>query len=84
MPRAKRTDLYYLTRSQMERIEPSFPLSHGVSRGDDRKVVSGIIYVIKNGLQRKDAPREYGPYKTLYNRFIRWSRLGVLNDAMDD
>ena len=32
-----------------------------------------------NGLQWKDAPREYGPYKTLYNRFIRWSRLGVFN-----
>lgn len=63
----------------MERIQPSFPLSDGVSRVDDRKVVSGIIYVIKNGLQWKDAPREYGPYKTLYNRFIRWSRLGVFN-----
>ena len=37
------------------------------------------MYVIKNGLQWKDAPPGYGPYKTLYNRFIRWSRLGVFN-----
>jgi transposase len=35
--------------------------------------------VIKNGLQWKDAPRGYGPHKTLYNRFIRWSRLGVFD-----
>ena len=27
----------------------------------------------------KDAPRDYGPHKTLYNRFIRWSRLGVFD-----
>ena len=44
---------------------------------DDRRVLSGIIYVKKNGLQWKDAPGVYGPPKTLYNRFVRWSRLGV-------
>ena len=27
----------------------------------------------------KDAPTEYGLYKTLYNRFILWSRLGIFN-----
>ena len=42
-------------------------------------VVSGIVYVIRNGLQWKDAPEDYGPHKTLYNRFIRWSRLGVFD-----
>ena len=72
-------DLYYLSPAQLERIQPYFPLSHGVARVDDRKVLSGIIYVIKNGLQWKDAPSEYGPYKTLYNRFIRWSRMGIFN-----
>ncbi len=46
---------------------------------DDRRVVSGIIYAIKHGLQWQDAPDEYGPHKTLYNRFVRWSRLGVFN-----
>ena len=42
-------------------------------------VISGIIYVIRNGLRWRDAPREYGPHKTIYNRFVRWSRLGVFN-----
>ncbi len=46
-------------------------------RVDDQRVVSGIVYVIRNGLQWKDAPKEYGPRKTLYNRFMRWSRPGV-------
>ena len=68
--------LFYLSESQLERIKPFFPRSHGAPRVDDRRVVSGIIYAIKHGLQWQDAPDEYGPHKTLYNRFVRWSRLG--------
>ena len=74
------SQLFSLSAEQLERIKPFFPLSHGISRVDDLKVISGIIYVIKHGLQWKDAPREYGPHKTLYNRFVRWSRLGVFNN----
>ena len=72
-------DLFLLTLAQMRRIEPYFPLSHGIARVDDRRVISGIVFVIRNGLRWRDAPREYGPHKTIYNRFVRWSRLGVFN-----
>jgi putative transposase len=44
------------------------------------RVLSGIIHVLKRGLQWRDAPAEYGPHKTLYNRFIRWSKLGVFDN----
>ena len=71
--------LFLLSERQMARIAPHFPLAHGVPRVDDRRVVSGIVYVIRNGLQWKDAPAAYGPHKTLYNRFIRWSRMGVFD-----
>ncbi len=69
--------VFMLSESPVERIRPFFPLAHGVTRVDDRRVLSGIVYVIRNGLQWKDVPKAYGPHKTLYNRFIRWSRLGV-------
>jgi len=69
------SDLFLLSQREMARIEPHFLLAHGVPRVDDRRVV----YVIKHSLQWKDAPKDYGPYKTLYNRFIRWSRLGVFD-----
>ena len=68
---------FWLTEAQMDRLRPFFPRSRGKPRVDDRRVLSGIIYVKKNGLQWKDAPGVYGPPKTLYNRFVRWSRLGV-------
>lgn len=73
------SDLLMLSKTQFNRIKPYFPLSHGVPRVDDRRVISGIVYVIRNGLMWKDAPRGYGPPKTLYNRFVRWSRMGVFN-----
>ncbi len=73
------SELWLLSEAQMRRIEPYFPLSHGIPRVDDRRIVSGIIYVIRGGLMWRDAPRGYGPHKTIYNRFIRWSRMGVFN-----
>src|SRR4029453_19466812 len=63
----------------MRRIKPYFPLSHGIARVDDRRIISGIVFVIRNGLRWGAAPKKYGPHKTIYNRFIRWSRLGVFS-----
>lgn len=73
------SDMFLLSAAQMARISKHFPLPHGMPRVDDRRVVSGIVYVIRNGLRWKDAPTAYGPHKTLYNRFMRWSRLGVFD-----
>ena len=70
-------DHFWLTEDQMARIAPYFPKSRGRPRADDRKVLSGIIHVLQRGLQWRDAPAEYGPAKTLYNRYVRWSRAGV-------
>ena len=72
-------ELFYLTPEQLSVIKPYFPLSHGKPRVDDLRVISGIIHVLKRGLQWRDAPPEYGPPKTLYNRFIRWSKMGVFD-----
>lgn len=60
-------------------VSPLFPLANGVPRVDDRRAVSETAYGIRNGLQWKDAPKDYGPHKTVYNRFIRWCGLGVFN-----
>ena len=56
-------DLLWLTDDQMARIEPYFPLSHGIARVDDRNVLSGVAFVIHNGLRWRDAPLEYGPQR---------------------
>jgi len=77
------SDLYWLTDEQMARLEPFFPKSHGKPRVDDRRVLSGIIFVNRNGLRWRDAPAAYGPHKTLYNRWKRWSEAGVFVRMME-
>ena len=76
------SDLYWLSEAHMERLRPYFPKSHGVPRVDDRRFLSGIIFINRNGLRWRDAPKEYGPHKTLYNRWKRWSDMGVFARIM--
>ena len=54
-----------------------FPLSHGVRQVDDRRVIRGIVDVIRDGFRWNDAPNAEGPYKTLSNCIGRWRRLGM-------
>jgi transposase len=75
-------DLFWLSDDQLRRLEPFFPKSRGRARVDDRRVLSGIIFVNRNGLRWRDAPAVYGPPKTLYNRWVRRSRMGVWARAL--
>ncbi len=77
------SDLLWLTDEQMARLQPFFPMSDGRPLVDDHRVLSGIIFINRNGLSWRDAPREYGPAKTLYNRWKRWSDKGVFVAMMD-
>jgi transposase len=66
------SNLFRLTNKQMKRLKPFFPKSHGKPRVHDRRVLSWIVFISRNGLRWCDAPREYGPSVTLYNRWKRW------------
>lgn len=69
------SDYFWFSDAQWARIEPHLPADvRGKERVDDRRVLSGIVYALKNGGRWADCPREvYGPKKTLYNRFVRWA-----------
>lgn len=66
----------------MARLEPFFPKSHGKPRVDDRRVLSGIIFINRNGLRWRDAPAACGPHKTIYSRWKRWSEKGIFARMM--
>ncbi len=71
-------DHFWLTDDQFARIEPHLPKdTRGKPRVDDRRVISGIVQVLKSGGRWVDAPAVYGPRKTLYNRCVRWAVKGV-------
>ncbi len=71
-------DHFWLTDEQFARIALHLPNNtRGKPRVDDRRVISGIVHVLKSGGRWVDAPSVYGPRKTLYNRFVRWAAKGV-------
>jgi transposase len=70
-------NLFWLSEAQMKRLRLLLPDKvRGVARVDDRRVISGIIHVLKAGCRWVDAPAAYGPRKTLYNRWRRWAGKG--------
>lgn len=85
------SNLYRLMDAQMGSLKPfvgrtlpcivfcaaSLPKSRGKPRVDNRPVLCGIISINRNGLRWRDAPRDYGPAKTLYTRWKPWSDTGV-------
>jgi transposase len=74
-------DQFWLSDEQFAKLAPHLPTNtRGKPRVDDRRVISGIIHVLKSGGRWVDAPALYGPKKTLYNRFVRWAARGVWVD----
>ena len=69
---------FWLDDQQWAAIEPLLPTNQpGAPRKDDRRIISGIIHVLKVGCRWQDCPDCYGPSTTIYNRFNRWSRRGI-------
>lgn len=70
--------LFWLSDKAWMRIEPLLPHGKpGKPRVDDRRVISGILHVLKTGCRWRDVPAAYGPPTTIYNRFYRWTRRGL-------
>jgi len=71
-------NLFWLSDEQWRRIEPRLPKGvRGKKRVDDRRVISGIVHILKSGCRWSDCPEAYGPATTIYNRFARWARRGI-------
>ena len=78
---ADESDQFWLTDTQFLKIAPHLPTdTRGKPRVDDLRVISGIVHVLKSGGRWIDAPPDYGPKKTLYNRYVRWAAKGVWSD----
>lgn len=72
------SDFFWFSDAQWARIEPLLPTDvRGKKRVDDRRVLSGIVHALRCGGRWADCAGVYGPKKTLYNRFVRWSKRGV-------
>jgi putative transposase len=80
-----RRNLFWLSDEQWRQIKPHLPQNvRGKARVDDRRVISGVVHVIKSGCRWCDCPSEYGPPTTIYNRFVCWAERGVWEQVFRD
>ncbi len=70
--------LFWLSDEAWAAIEPQLPRNQrGPRRVDDRRVISGIVHILRGGGRWQDCPSDYGPAPTIYSRWRRWSRTGI-------
>ena len=71
---------YELTAAQWQRLEPLLPGKAGDpgrTASDNRLFVNGVLWVLRSGAPWCDLPERYGKWKSLHQRFARWSKAGV-------
>jgi transposase len=79
-----RVNLFWLNDEQWAKIKPLIPMNRpGPKPQNNRRILSGIIHVLKTGCRWQDCPLEYGPYTTVYNRFNRWSGRGIFQQIFE-
>jgi transposase len=69
-----------LTNTQWERLQPSLPPQKpktGRPSGDHRRILNGILWMLRTGAPWRDLPERYGPWRTVASRFYRWERAGI-------
>jgi transposase len=75
---------YELTDEGFGRIEPLLPKQQrGGKWADHRTVLNGMFWVLNSGAQWRDMPERYGTWETVYGRYRRWTREGLLDKILD-
>jgi transposase len=68
-----------LTEAAWARIAPLLPANGGRGQQwrDHRQVIDAILWKLRTGAPWRDLPERYGPWRTVYARFVRWQRDGT-------
>ena len=73
---------YELTDAEWERLQPYFPERQmgdkGRPRREPREMLNGIFWIARSGAAWRDLPERYGPWQTVYKRFMEWSKSGLI------
>ena len=73
------------TDRQWERLEPLLPPERprtGRPNDDHRRIINGILWVLRTGAPWRDLPERYGPVGTVSSRFYRWREAGVWDQVL--
>jgi transposase len=74
-----------LTNAQWERLRPLLPLQKpkiGRPAVDHRRILNGMLWILRTGAPWRDLPERYGPWRTVASRFYRWQKAGVFGQIL--
>jgi transposase len=69
-----------LPDDRWERLKPLLPPqkpNRGRPAKDHRRILNGILYLLRTGVPWRDLPERYGPWQTVATRFYRWQKAGI-------
>jgi transposase len=69
-----------LTKTQWERLQPLLPPQKpntGRPAVDHRRILNGMLWILRTGAPWRDLPERYGPWRTVASRFYRWQQAGI-------
>lgn len=79
---------YELSDNEWERLKEFFPRREagqlGRPRNDDRQLLNGVLWVLRSGAAWRDVPERYGPWSTVYNRFVQWQESGLFAQILEE
>ena len=75
-----------LTNTHWERLHPLLPPPKphpGRPAVDHRRILNGMLWILRTGAPWRDLPERYGPWRTVASRCYRWQRAGVFQHLFD-
>ena len=79
---------YELSDNEWERLKKYFLAREagqlGRPRSDDRQLLNGVLWVLRSGAAWRDVPERYGPWSTIYNRFVQWQESGLFAHILEE
>ncbi len=79
---------YELSDNEWERLKKYFPAREagqlGRPRSDERKLLNGVLWVLRSGAPWRDVPERYSPWSTVYNRFVQWQENGLFAHILEE
>lgn len=73
-----------ISDSIWKKFEPIFNSSKVKKGKDDRMFLEAVCWVMRTGSPWSSLPREFGPWKTAYNRYVRSIKSDYLRQILSD
>jgi transposase len=81
------TRRHELTEQQWQMIKSMVPPEtggRGPRRSSNRVMINAMLWVLHTGAPWRDVPKQYGSWKSVHTRFLRWSKRGIWKGLLDE